>query len=106
MAIDPQTIWWIWTGFVFLFVFNFMPACVAYVSSHPDRHLLAALNVVSLFSFALWIGLMAWAATGRSDHPMIQKFVGNPHQRGRLFATVGGLLFAGVAMSAWSLNLI
>jgi hypothetical protein len=61
---------------------------------------------VSLFSFALWIGLMAWAATGRSDHPMIQKFVGNPHQRGRLFATVGGLLFAGVAMSAWSLNLI
>ncbi len=39
--------------FIFLCVFNFLPACVAYVNRHPDRHLLAALNVVSLFSFAL-----------------------------------------------------
>ena len=91
--------------FIFLCVFNFLPACVAYVNRHPDRHLLAALNVVSLFSFALWIALMAWAASGTSSHPMIQRFVGSPQRRRRLIASVSALVLAGFATTAFSLNL-
>lgn len=91
--------------FIFLCVFNFLPACVAYVNRHPDRHLLAALNVVSLFSFALWIALMAWAASGTSSHPIIQRFVGSPQRRRRLVASVSALVLAGFATTAYSLNL-
>jgi uncharacterized membrane protein len=90
--------------FIFLCVFNFLPACVAYVNRHPDRHLPAVLNVISLFSFALWIALMAWAASGTSSHPMIQRFVGSP-QRRRLVASVSALVLAGFATTAVSLNL-
>ena len=91
--------------FIFLCVFNFLPACVAYVNGHPDRHLLAALNVVSLFSFALWVALMAWAASGTSTHPLIQRFVGSPQRRRRLVASVSALVLAGFATTAYSLNL-
>jgi hypothetical protein len=91
--------------FIFLCVFNFLPACVAYVNRHPDRHLLAALNVISLFSFALWIALMARAASGTSSHPMIQRFVGSPQRRRRLVASVSALVLAGFATTAVSLNL-
>lgn len=91
--------------FIFLCVFNFLPACIGYVNRHPDRHLLAALNVVSLFSFALWIGLMAWAVSGNSSHPMVQRFVGSPQRRRRLVASVSALVLAGFASTALSLNL-
>jgi uncharacterized membrane protein len=106
MAASAAAVWLIWGGFVFLCVFNFLPAAVAYVNGHPDKHLLAVLNVVSLFSFALWIALMAWAATGRNDHPMIQRFVGTPQKRKRLVASVVGLVLAGFAGTALSLNLV
>lgn len=91
--------------FIFLCVFNFLPACVAYVNHHPDRHLLAALNVVSLCSFALWIALMAWAVSGNSSHPLVQRFVGSPQRRRRLIASVSALVLAGFATTAISLNL-
>jgi len=63
------------------------------------------LNVISLFSFALWIALMAWAASGTSSHPMIQRFVGSPQRRRRLVASVSALVLAGFATTAVSLNL-
>lgn len=91
--------------FIFLCVFNFMPACVAFVNRHPDRHLLAALNVISLFSFALWIALMAWAASGSSSHPLVERFVGSPQRRRRLIASVSALVLVGFATTAVSLNL-
>ncbi len=90
--------------FIFLCVFNFLPAYVAYVNRHPDRHLLAALNVISLFSFALWIALMAWAASGTSSHPFIQRFVGSPQRRRGLVVSVSALVLAGFATAAVSLN--
>ncbi|MEI6485726.1 MAG: superinfection immunity protein [Sphingomonadales bacterium] len=93
----------VWT-FMFLVVFNFLPACVAYVNGHPDRHLLAVLNIVSLFSFALWIALMAWAASGTSSHPVVMRFVGSPQQRRRLVASVLTLVVAGVATTALTLK--
>lgn len=86
--------------FVALCVFNFLPAALAYVDRHPDRHLLAALNVLSLFSFALWIGLLAWARAGHSDHPMIRRFVGSPRDRRRLVGSVLALTLAGSAGTA------
>lgn len=86
--------------FLFLCVFNFLPAALAYVDRHPDRHLLAALNILSLFSFALWIALMAWARAGHSDHPMIRRFVGSPADRRRLMASVLVLMLAGSAGTA------
>ena len=91
--------------FIFLCVFNFLPMCIAYVNRHPDRHLLAALNVISLFSFALWIALMAWAISGTSSHPVIQRFVGSPQSRRRLLASVSALVVAGFATTALSINL-
>ncbi|WP_310496440.1 superinfection immunity protein [Sandarakinorhabdus sp.] len=106
MQLDYNTVWLLGTGFIFLFVFNFMPTAVAYVSDHPDRHLLAAINVIALFSFALWFALMAWAATGNSEHPLIKRFVGTPKHRGRLMAGVLSLVLVGVGMSAYSLNLV
>jgi hypothetical protein len=86
--------------FVALCVFNFLPAALAYVDRHPDRHLLAALNVLSLFSFALWIGLLAWARAGHSDHPIIRRFVGSPKDRRRLVGSVLALMLAGSAGTA------
>lgn len=89
--------------FIFLCVFNFLPAAVAYVDRHPDRHLLAALNVLALFSFALWVALMAWARAGNSEHALVRRFVGSPQDRRRLFASVFALLLAGSAGTAWAL---
>lgn len=86
--------------FLFLCVFNFLPAALAYVDRHPDRHLLAALNILSLFSFALWIALMAWARAGHSEHPLIRRFVGAPQDRRRLLASVFVLMLAGSAGTA------
>jgi uncharacterized membrane protein len=102
MLSSVTAMWLIWGGFIFLCVFNFLPAAIAYVNHHPDKHLLAALNVVSLFSFALWIALMAWATAGRNDHPLIQRFVGTPQRRARLFMSVAALVMAGFAGTVWS----
>lgn len=104
MVIGATAATYIVTMFIFLFVFNFLPAAVAYVNGHPDRHLLAALNVVSLFSFALWIALMAWAASGQSSHPMIRRLVGSPQRRFRLIASVVALVGTSIASTAWALN--
>lgn len=106
MVASATAVWLIWSGFVFLCVFNFLPAAVAYLNDHPDKHLLAVLNVVSLFSFALWIALMAWAATGSNDHPMIQRFVGTAQRRKRLVASVISLVLIGFAGTAVSMSLI
>lgn len=48
---------------------------------------------------------MAWAASGTSSHPMIQRFVGSPQRRRRIVASVSALVLAGFATMAVSLNL-
>jgi uncharacterized membrane protein len=103
MFATATAMWLFWGGFVFLCVFNFLPAAIAYVNHHPDKHLLAMLNVVSLFSFALWIALMAWATAGRSDHPMIQRFIGTPQKRTRLALSVTALVIASFAGTVWTM---
>ena len=81
--------------FIFLVVFNFFPASLAYVSQHPERHRLAALNILSLFSFALWLVLMAWAVGGKRDDSAINRFMADAGKR-RL------VMFGAVAVAAFS----
>lgn len=79
---DAAMLWQIvGTIFIFLLVFNFLPACIAWVDSHPDRRLLTGLNILSLFSFALWLALMAWAVGGRRPDTMIGRWMGDPRTR-------------------------
>jgi uncharacterized membrane protein len=69
------------TIFIFLVVFNFLPTCVAFVDRHPERRLLAGLNILALFSFALWLALMAWAVGGRRPDSMIGQWMADPRAR-------------------------
>jgi uncharacterized membrane protein len=69
------------TIFIFLVVFNFLPTCVAFVDRHPERRLLAGLNILALFSFALWLALMAWAVGGRRPDSMIGRWMADPRAR-------------------------
>jgi len=103
MSLDASVVSVAASIFVFLCVFNFLPSAIAYVDRHPDRHLLASLNVMALFSFILWIALMGWAIAGSSEHPIIRRFVGSPRQRRRLVASAVALVMAGSAGTAWAL---
>ena len=87
--ITPMQFWILWDIFVFLILMNFVPTCIAYVSQHPDRHLLASLNIVSLFSFVLWLALLAWSMGGKRADSRMARFLADP-QRRRLF--IGGVL--------------
>lgn len=93
--ISPTVFWVLWDIFIALILLNFIPTCIAYLSNHPEKGLLASLNIVSLFSFVLWIALMAWAMGGRSADSRMTRFLADRQKR-RLF--VGGVL-AFVAVS-------
>ncbi len=80
--------------FIFLMVFNFLPACVALVDRHPERRLIAGLNVLSLFSFALWLALMAWVIGGERPNSMIGRLMSDPRaRRVVVFVTAGFAAF-------------
>lgn len=91
MLSDAQ-FWTLWTIFVFLVVFNFLPSVIAFVDRHPERRMLAMLNVVSLFSFALWIALIVWAVGGKRDDSVINRFVANPRNRRLVQLGVAGFV--------------
>lgn len=103
--ISDMQFWILWSIFVFLVVFNFLPTCVAFVSRHPERWLLAWLNIVSLFSFILWIALMVWAAGGKRDDSVINRFVGNRQNRRFLAMGTVGLVAFGVGSTLYGFNL-
>lgn len=96
--ISETTIQVLWAIFVFLVVFNFLPSCIAFVSHHPERKLLALLNVISLFSFALWIALMVWAVGGQRNDSVIGRFMGNP--RSRALVKLGVASFAAFGLGS------
>lgn len=79
------------TIFIFLVVFNFLPTCIAYVDRHPERRLLAGLNVLALCSFALWLALMAWAVGGSRPDTMIGRWMSNPRARKIVMFVIAGL---------------
>lgn len=96
----------LWTIFVFLVVFNFLPACIAFVSRHPERRVLALLNILSLFSFALWIGLMVWAVGGQRPDSAIGRFMGSENGRNLVRLTVACLAAFGMGSTFGALGIV
>ena len=73
---------------------NFLPTAIAFARRHPERALLARINILSILSFLLWLALMAWAVGGWRNDSVINRFVNNRAQRplliGLLVLLVGG----------------
>ena len=84
--------WALWTVFVFLVVFNFLPMAIAFVDRHPERGTISLLNVISLFSFALWLALMYWVVRGKRNDEVINRFLGSGNNRKIVQIGVGGFL--------------
>jgi hypothetical protein len=91
-------------GVVVALIFNFLPSMIAFARRHPERRLIGKLNILSLFSFLLWFALLVWAVGGQRDDSVINRFVGNAENRGRLIAIVVGLVGIGVATTAYALT--
>ena len=96
--------WWLWTVFVFLAVFNFLPAVIAQVDRHPERGTIAMLSVISLFSFALWVALMVWAVRGTRDDDVINRFLGKGYNRQIVQFGVAGVLAFGMGSALGALG--
>jgi uncharacterized membrane protein len=106
MAIAGIDLQLFWTIFVFLVVFNFMPICIAMVTRHPQRGLIAVLNVLSLFSFALWLALMAWVVNGERDDTVIARFINNPRYREFFKLGIAGIACFSIGATTAELGLI
>ncbi len=85
-------------------VFNFMPSAIAFARHHPERRLIARLNILSLLSLLLWFALIAWAIGGQRNDSVISRFIGTAENRGRLVALVAVLVGIGVASTAYALT--
>lgn len=95
-----------WGIFVFLFVFNFLPLCVAIVSRHPFTGDIAFLSILSLFSFALWVALMVWAAGGARNDGVIGRFMGKPRTRRLVQIGAAGIAALSIGGTLGGLNII
>ena len=104
--LSGTTFWILWWIFVFLVVFNFVPTVIAVIQRHPERRLIAGLNIVSLFSFALWLGLMAWVLGGKRDDSAINRFVSNRQNRRLVIASTIGMVMLGFSSTLYGLDLI
>ena len=82
-----------------LAAFAAAPALVALVRQHPDRRLIYKLSPLTLLSFILWFGLIAWAATGRRDDAVISRYVAKLRANNLLPLAITALLLVGVAGS-------
>ncbi|KAB7646220.1 superinfection immunity protein [Polymorphobacter fuscus] len=89
---------------VAVLVFNFVPTIIAVARQHPERRLIAGLNVLSMVSFLLWFALLVWAVGGKRDDGVIGRFVGRAGNRRRLVALVAALVGVGVATTAYALT--
>lgn len=89
---------------VAVLVLNFIPAIIAHARNHPEKRLIGRLNILSLFSFALWLALILWVFGGARDDSVINRFVGNTENRGRLIAMVVALFGLGIATTAYALT--
>ena len=85
-------------------LFNFIPTMIAFARAHPERKLISQINVLALLSFLLWFSLIVWAIGGQRDDSVINRFIGQSGNRGRLFAIVAVLVGIGVATTAYALT--
>ncbi len=97
--------WTLWTIFVFLVVFNFLPMIIAQIDRHPERGTISLLSVISLFSFALWLALMVWAAGGTRNDLVINRFLGNGKNREMVHFGIAGILAFGMGSTLGGLGL-
>jgi hypothetical protein len=91
-------------GIAVALALNFVPTIIAFVRRHPERRLIGQLNILSIFSFLLWMALIAWAAGGKRNDSVINRFIGRPGQRGRLIAIVATLVGLGIATTAYAVT--
>nr|WP_310524394.1 superinfection immunity protein [Polymorphobacter sp.] len=104
--ITPTQFWILWDIFVFLILMNFVPTCIAYLTHHPDRQLLGSLNIVSLFSFVLWLALMAWALGGRRSDSRISRFLADKTRRAVFVLGTLGFVAISFGSTLYGLDLI
>ena len=83
---------------------NFIPTLIAFARRHPDRVLLAKLNVLSLLSFLRWFALLVWAVGGARNDSVIGRFVGDTGNRGKLAAIVGVPVLIGGGITAYAVT--
>jgi hypothetical protein len=102
---DQKTMIAVGVGLLAGLAMNFIPTMIAYARQHPERRLIGQLNVLSIFSFLLWMALIAWAAGGARDDSVIAKFVGEPGRRQKLVGLVVVLVGLGLASTAYALSL-
>jgi membrane protease YdiL (CAAX protease family) len=88
---------------ILVLIFNFLPAAIAVARNHPEKRLIARLNILSLLSFLLWFALLVWAVGGKRDDGVINRFVSRTENRGLLIAIVATLVGIGVATTAYAL---
>ncbi len=92
-------------GVVVGLVFGFLPTIIAMARNHPERRLLAQLNVLGLVSTLLWAALLVWAIGGKRDDSVIGRFVADAGNRRPLIILVGVLFAGGLATTAYALSL-
>jgi amino acid transporter len=90
-------------GIVIGLVFGFVPTIIALARNHPERRLLAQLNVLGLVSTLLWVALLVWAIGGKRDDSVIGRFVADAGNRRPLIILVGVLFVGGLATTAYAL---
>ena len=88
------------TVLALLLLFVAVPAIVAVVRRHPDAPTIAKLTPLALFSFALWIALIIWAASDKRDDAVISKYIARLRQGNLLPWVIGGLVVVGLASGA------
>ncbi len=81
-------------------LFVAVPAIVAMVRRHPETPTIVKLTPLALFSFALWIALLVWAASDKRDDAVISKYIARFRQRNLLPWIVGSLVVIGLAGGA------
>lgn len=91
-------------GTLVALVLNFLPTAIAFARRHPERALLARINILSILSFLLWLALLAWAVGGTRNDAVINRFINNRAQRPLLIGLLVVLVGGGLAVTLASLG--
>lgn len=83
---------------------TFIPTLIAFARRHPERRLLAKLNILSLLSFLLWFAMLVWAVGGARNDSVINRFVGDTGNRAKLLEIAGDLVLVGIGSTAYALT--
>ncbi|GGI69136.1 hypothetical protein GCM10007973_02770 [Polymorphobacter multimanifer] len=94
-TLDWTLIAWVTLG---VLIFNFIPSVIAFARRHPDRRMLARLNILSLLSLLLWAALLVWAVGGKKNDSVISRFVHAERNKPLLIGLVVLLVAGGAAV--------